>query len=41
MLGGGGLWGDFSAQGFEYLNTSHLKSDFIPKHMRQLYILKT
>ena len=37
---GGGLVGVFSAQGFVYLNTSHLKLDFIPKRKRQLYMSK-
>ena len=38
--GGGSLWGYFSAQGFKYLNTSHLKSVFIPKRTGPLYMSK-
>ena len=36
----GCLWGYFSTQGFVYLNTSHIKSDFIPKRTRGLYMSK-
>ena len=38
--GVGGLWRYFPEQGFVCINTSHLKSNFIPKPTRQLYMLK-
>ena len=37
---GGGLWEYFPEQIFAYLNTSHLKYDFISKRTGPIYISK-